>query len=161
MENENQNKLKIYSINIGNCFEYYQINEFKEDEQQRINSIYCNKCQIYSSFSFKKELYSIPEILIIILKRKNTGINIKFDITEEINLGNYIKAKNKASLEYKLISFIGNTFESSFNNIISYYRSPIDDKWYKYDNNEVIKSDILVNEIKDSMIPYIIFYQKK
>ena len=145
------NLQNINSVNMLDCFEYEQNKECFIFN----NSQYCNNCNNIFPFHNKNILYTIPEILIIALKRE-IGSNIKLEFIEELNLMNFIEMKD-TGFQLKLIgviSYIGNE------NYISYCKSPIDLQWYKYEDDSVSKVINFNEQIINYGVPYILFYQK-
>ena len=98
-----------------------------------------------------KKFISIPQYLIIIIKR-NENNDFHFKLDENIDIRTYIgnnDVKDKST--YTLISFIKN-------NLISFCKSPINNKWYiyNYEQNN-IKECHKINE--DKTIPYLLIYK--
>ena len=106
------------------------------------------------------KLYNSPKIFILIFDRENFSQNIKLDFSLELDLTSYFYEQN-TSHKYKLIgvvSYIINDMQNLF--FISHCLSPIDNKWYTY-------NDLIVNEVYDFKsqilnqgLPYLLFYQK-
>ena len=117
--------------------------------------IFCNKCEIM--INSKKKFISYPKILIIIIQDKEKN-HIKFELNEKL-----IIEKKKA--EYELISLIKefnkkDNEEHKNKNVITYFNSPINNLWYKYEEQHDIKSltfDIIEN---DYSIPNLLIYIK-
>ena len=145
--NMNQfNTFNDYTVNILDCFEYYQkVDIFKQE-----NLI----CEKHMNCNYQTLLLSLPEILIIYLDRGRgmyCELNIKFD--EILDLNNYTKYGGI----YELIGVIS-FFSSSERHYIACCKSPIDNKWYCY--KDTIIYFIESSKIKYYDSPYILFYQK-
>ena len=150
--NQNQN-----SVNIYNCFEYNQKIDYFNGE----NAMYCNRCQHESPSSYVTKLYTGPQILIIILNR-GVGIQykVKLEFTETLNLANYIEQNNTGCF-YNLIGVVTHMGESGASgHFIAYCKSPIDKKWYRYNDDLVTEVFNFKQEIMDYAMPYILFFQK-
>ena len=84
------NYQNINSANIDDCFNYNQ----KMESFIRENSIYCNFCKNQLPSFYQTILYSVPEILIIVLNReKEIEFRIKLEFPEVLDLSNYIIRK--------------------------------------------------------------------
>ena len=132
---------------------------FKTVFQPKQDKFYCKTCkQNFNCLSYYN-LNSLPEILTIILDRKEGfeygiefGIDFQFDLKEYLYKWGNIEPKNT---KYELISIL-TYFEKSPNTII--YKSYIDFKWYSYKNGQSELFDIISNEYKG--MPYLLFYQR-
>jgi len=66
------------------------------------------------------------------------------------------------SCKYKLIGFVSHLGETDNNrHFISYCKNPIDDIWYKYNDAIVSKIENFKKDIKDNVIPDVLFFQKQ
>ena len=123
--------------------------------------MYCNRCQHESPSSYVTKLYTGPQILIIILNR-GVGIQykVKLEFTETLNLANYIEQNNTGCF-YNLIGVVTHMGESGASgHFIAYCKSPIDKKWYRYNDDLVTEVFNFKQEIMDYAMPYILFFQK-
>ena len=144
-------------VDINDCFLYNEKTEnFTGD-----NSMYCNNCKRQCDASYQTKLYIAPQILIIILNRgKGIEFNVKLEFWENLNLYNFIEAK-QTGFNYKLIGVVTHMGESGASgHFIAYCRSPIDNKWYKYNDDLVTKVFDVKQEIINYAMPYILFFQK-
>ena len=146
-------------ISLKDCFNYFQRNEIFDGDNQN----YCNICKKLSDFSYSSKIFISPNVLILILNRENDNINnIKLEFTESIDITEFVYSKDIPLIIYDLygvISDIGsNTSDFHF---IASCKSPINKKWYRYDDSSVISITNFENEIMDFGTPYILFYQKK
>ena len=142
-------------ITIYDCFNY----EIKE--RKTSTKIYCNICRNLAPSQYKINLCFAPEIMIIFINRiEGFKSKIKFQFYEQINLGNYIKIKECGFL-YNLIGVVATDDNYLMEkHYFDFCKSPIDSKWYKYDNEKV---SLVINtnqEILNNNVPYILFYQK-
>ena len=152
-------KIKITSnnnknMNIFNCLDYL-VNEYNN-----INICpYCNKSQNFKSI---KSFNSLPEILTIILDYENNSKkDIKYDINDSIDLSKYLFNWNnykKTISKFELIGLMNYVNENN-GYFLGYYKSPVDNKWYLYNNLSSKISN--VNNIKDNKgNPYLLIYKK-
>jgi len=151
--NNNNNKVTIYD-----CFEQYQEPETFMGE----NRNYCNICkQLFNSIYITK-IYSSPNVLVLILNRgKNNMYNVKLDFYETIDITNYVTVKEQ-KLIYELQGVITHYGESGPNaHFLAFCKSPVDKKWYRYNDAVVSPIKNLKNDVIDFGNPYILFYQKK
>ena len=145
-------------VDINDCFLYNQKIENFTGE----NSMYCNKCNKQCNASYQTKLYTTPEILIIVLNRgKGIEFNVKLEFWEDLNLYNFIEVK-QFGFNYKLIGVVTHMGESGGSgHFIAYCRSPIDENWYKYNDDLVTKVYDVNKEIINYAMPYILFFKKK
>ena len=145
------------SINFDDCFEYNQKIEFFNGD----NAMYCNNCKQQLPASYQAFLFTSPQILIIVLNRgKGIEFNVKMEFTESLNLYNYVERKETGYM-YKLIGVVTHIGESGASgHFIACCKSPINNKWYKY--NDDLVSEVF--NIKKDIIEYattcMLFYEK-
>ena len=157
--NQNQilNKLNNNIVNILDCFEYNQKAEIFYDN----NQIYCNNCRQMSNAECVTNLTTAPKVLILLLNR-GAGIQykIKLEFTTELDITNYVSQKT-GNIKYKLIGVITHLGEDGASgHFIAHCLSPIDNKWYTYNDSFVSIVDDFQKQIIDLGMPYLLFYQK-
>jgi len=142
------------TVSIEDCFLYSQSTSY-------LNDYYCNICNRQTNSTFTTYSSVLPNIIIIILNR---GVGIQYDIKitfeENIELKKFVEFLSDECM-YELIGVVTHYGESSANgHFISRCISPIDGKWYSY-------NDALIDEIgyfdKNKFCgghPYILFYKK-
>ena len=158
-QNNNMNQINNDIISIYDCFIFNQKNELFTGQNQN----YCNICkQTYNSI-YNVSLYSCPNVLILILNRGKGNIyNVKLNFYETIDITNYVIIKDKPRIIYNLYGVIIHHGQSGPNaHFLAACKSPIDNKWYRY--NDAIVSPIinLQSELFGFGTPYILFYQKQ
>ncbi len=148
---------KINSVNIVDCFNYNQKMEYFRGE----NSMYCNFCKKVLPAYYRTFLYTGPEILIIILNRgKRNQFKVKLEFKEQLDLSNFIIRKETGYM-YNLIGVISPIGEmSETSHFFACCKSPIDNKWYKYNDESVTPVNNYKEEIIGHTMSYILFYQK-
>ena len=153
--NQNQNN----RVNLYDCFLYNQKNEFFTGSNQN----YCNICKQLSNSIYSSKIYISPNSLILILNRGKGNIyNIKLDFTETIDITQFILQKDMPQIIYNLygvITHIGQSGPSA--HFVASCKSPVDNKWYRYNDSIVNPINDVQKEIIDFGTPYILFYQKK
>ena len=163
-KNNNNYQLSNYiqinnnSISIYDCFHYNQKTELFNGE----NRNYCNKCkQLFDSY-YTSKIYSSPTILILILNRgKGKICNIKMIFDEIIDITDFVLQKEKSKIIYNLYGVISNIDGSGSNaHFVASCKSPIDNKWYRYNDAIVNQITNLQKEVIEFGTPYILFYQK-
>ena len=147
----------INSVNFDDCFLFNQKMDFFKGE----NSMYCNNCNQQLPACYQTFLFTVPNILIIILNRgKGIQFKVKMEFNENLNLFNYVQKKETGYM-YKLIGVVTHMGESGASgHFIACCRSPIDNRWYKYNDDLVTEIVNIQKEIIDYAMPYILFYQK-
>ncbi len=152
---QNQN---INSVNIIDCFNYNQRQEFMQGE----NAMFCNTCNRTENAAFQNYICDCPEIMIIILNRgQGIQFKIKLEFTEFLDIGSYVRNNNNNPCNYKLIGVVTHMGESGASgHFVAFCRSPVDDQWYNYNDDLCFPVNNFKNDVIDYAMPYILFYQK-
>ena len=154
----------IFNINtdrvtIYECFYYNQKGEYFTGQ----NRNYCNYCkQTYDSI-YTSKIYVSPNVLILILNRgKGNEFDVKIDFTETIDITQFILLKDTPQLIYDLYGVITHIGKSGPNaHFVASCKSPVDNKWYRYNDAIVSSINNVQKEIIEFGTPYILFYQKR
>ena len=144
--NYNTNKITIYD-----CFDFSQ-------KAELMRGFFCKKCRGYSDAVCVEKIFNLPNILIIILDRGWGNIyDIIVDFYAEIDLSDYVLLNNKKYIYciYGIITYVQESNEKG--HFIAICKSPVDKKWYKYDDTIVTSVD---SSKVENFNPYVIFYQK-
>ena len=152
--NNNQNNC----VNLYDCFIYNQ----KTDCFTGENRNYCNLCkQLYDSL-YTSKIYSSPKFLVLILNRgKNNIFDVKLNFSEELDITQFVILKDQPTLLYSLYGVITHIGQSGPNaHFVASCKSPIDNKWYRYNDAFVSPISNIQKEIIEFGNPYILFYQK-
>jgi ubiquitin C-terminal hydrolase len=146
-------------VYLSDCFDYYQKVELTDGE----NQMYCNYCNSNSPSYYSTTLYSSPQIFILILNRGRGNIyNVKLNFSEIINIGNYVKMKMNTNLIYHLYAIVTHIGPSSMSgHFIAFCKSPIDGKWYKFNDAIVDYVGDFNNNVSNFGTPYILFYERQ
>ena len=145
-------------VSIDDCFIYNQKTDLFTGE----NKNYCNICKQLSDSNYTSKIYISPNVLVLILNRgKGNIFKVKMDFKETIDISNYIIQKEKPRIMYNLYGVITHIGESGPNaHFVASCKSPVDGKWYRYNDAIVTSIDNFQKEIYDYCVPYILFYEK-
>lgn len=144
---------KDIPIKLIDCIEYYssKINQFQ------FICPYCNNFCLQTSVN---KIYSSPNIFIFILNRgRNNIFSVKMNYPPILELSEYIEL-NTSPNTYELIGVITHLGESGpRGHFIAFCKSPIDEKWYKYNDDKVTEANEY--NIYNEGVAYILFYRYK
>ena len=152
IKNNNNNRVSIYD-----CFYYNQKSDLFTGE----NRNYCNICrQLYDSI-YTSKIFVSPNVLIIILNRGKGNIyDVNLDFNETLDITQFVQQKDCPQLIYNLYGVITHIGESGPNaHYVASCKSPIDNKWYRYDDAFVNPITNIQKEIIEFGTPYLLFYQ--
>ena len=111
---------------------------------------------------YTSKIYISPNVLILILNRGKGNIyDVKLDFTEIIDISQYVLQKDTPQIIYNLygvITHIGQSGPSA--HFVASCRSPVNFKWYRYNDAFVTEINDFQKEVIDFGTPYILFYQK-
>ena len=92
---------------------------------------------------------------------KGNIYDVKLIFSETIDITEYVLQKDKPQITYNLYGVITHIGQSGPNaHFIASCKSPIDNKWYRYNDAFVNPINDIQKEIFDFGTPYILFYQK-
>ena len=137
----------INEINLFDCLYFDQQIKFKFQQ--------CKSCGNYAQFNFKNIIFSSPPVLTFIFNNDLVFPDINFFIAEQINMNLFVEIKE--NINYNLIGIIFITFPDHY---IAYCKSPIDNRWYKYDDAIVEPQNNLNEILTTNGFPYMLFYKK-
>ena len=145
-------------VNIYDCFDYYQ----KSDLFNGDNKYYCNICKQENDSIYTCKIFTSPNYLILILNRGRGNIyKVQLDFPEIIDITEYVLKKETPNIIYNLYGVVTHIGQSGPNaHFIASCKSPVDGKWYKYNDAIVNMITDVKKEIFDFGTPYILFYQK-
>ena len=145
-------------VTLEECFVYYQQNELFTGQ----NRNYCNLCKQLSNALYSTKIFVAPEILVLILNRgKGNIFDVKLIFYEYIDITKFILQRELTKISYNLygvITHIGKSGPSA--HFIASCKSPINDKWYRYNDAIVTPIENIQKDIIDFGVPYILFYKK-
>jgi len=145
-------------VSIYDCFYYNQ----KSDLFTGDNRNYCNICKQLFDSIYTSKIFISSNVLVLILNRGRGNIyNVKLDFFEVINITQFVQQKDCPQLMYNLYGVITHIGESGPNaHFVASCKSPIDNKWYRYNDAFVNPITDLQKEVINFGTPYILFYQK-
>ena len=83
------------------------------------------------------------------------------DFIETIDITQFVQQKDRPQLIYNLYGVITHIGQSGPNaHFVASCKSPIDNKWYRYNDAFVNPINNLQKEVIEFGTPYILFYQK-
>ena len=182
--------VKIDSLSLNQCTEhksddnetnpnrnyniYDCINLFTRKEKlEKDNAWYCSKCKNHKEALKKMEIYKVPPVLILHLKRFKTSktssigpfywsqgkkitAQIDFPI-QGLDLSNYVLGKDKNAI-YDLYAVSNHYGGLSGGHYTAYAKNPLNGNWYDFNDSRV--SPVKENEIVGAAA-YVLFYRKR
>ena len=145
-------------VSLYDCFSYNQKIELFTEQ----NRNYCNICKQLFDSNYCSKMYISPKILVLILNRgRGNMYDVKLDFTEIIDITQFVLNKDFSQLIYNLYGVITHIGQSGPNaHFVASCKSPIDNKWYRYNDAFVNPITNLQKEVIEFGTPYILFYQK-
>ena len=132
-------------ITINDCLNAYKKTKFSEQV--------CDHCKKKDKLEYNNFIMKSPKILMIYLNYEKKQ-KMKLKLEENIYLDNFINNQNNKN-KYELINIVIK-FESNY---ITFCKNLIEEKWYKYEDSNVILSRF--DRLKSDGIPFLLFYLKK
>lgn len=150
----NNNMYNFETVTIEECFIHYQFPEQVEG--------YCNHCQSMTNLQITQNFSALPNIIIITLNRgKGLQYPVKISFNRDLNLGNFVEVFQNES-KYELIGVVSHYgTSSSEGHFVARCKSPIDQNWYYYNDEDVSTVNDFQTEVLCTGDPYILFYKKK
>ena len=145
-------------VSIYDCFYYNQKNELFTGD----NRNYCNICKQLFDSIYTSKIFISPNVLVLILNRgKDNKFNVKLTFYENIDISSFVLRKDTPKIIYNLYGVITHIGQSGPNaHFVASCKSPIDHKWYRYNDSMVNSIEKIQKEVIDFGTPYILFYQK-
>ena len=98
----------------------------------------------------------------ILNRGKGNIYNVKLDFNETLDISQFVLQKDALQMIYNLYGVITHIGQSGPNaHFVASCKSPIDDKWYRYNDAIVNPISNIQKEIIEFGTPYILFYKKK
>ena len=145
-------------VSLVECFTYNQ----KTDKFTGENQNYCNICRKMSDSDYTSKIYISGNVLVMILNRgKGNIFDVKLDFFEHIDITDFVLIKDKPKITYNLYGVITHLGKSGpYAHFVASCKSPVDGKWYRFNDGLVSPISDFQSEIHDYGSPYILFYQK-
>lgn len=150
---------QVEKVHLNECFKIFS----KKEQLDENNTIYCSNCKGHKRGLKKMEIFRLPEILIIHLKRfkqkgqyssKNNKI-VEFPI-EGLDMSQFSIGQEGV---YDLYA-VSNHYGSLEGGHYTAYAKCFDGQWRDFDDNSVS----LVNNVEETIIgasAYVLFYEKR
>ena len=153
-----QNNFMNNTVTLIDCFIYNQKSELFQGENQN----YCNICKQLSNSVYTTRIFVGPNNLVLILNRgKGNVFKVNLIFSEIIDISQFIEQKDKPQILYSLYGVITHIGESGPSaHFVASCKSPVDNKWYRYNDSFVSSINNVQKEIIEFGTPYILFYQK-
>ena len=155
-----QNLIKANKITIYDCLKNYE-------EPKEIN-IFCENCKGNENIISNSKIFLTSHALIFLLNRgidfsdKNKLLTIKFNLEEKIDLSNFIE-EERSPKKYQLIGIVSIYLKEK--RYVNFCESPVDKKWYFYNNEKKIE-DIKLEQVlkihnkdENEFVPTILVYK--
>lgn len=159
------------NISIDDCLERFRIDELLKDD----NKYYCGKCKEHQETFKKMDIYRLPRILVIQLKRFNKGDSsskygygriisgsskntdlIEFPI-EGLDMGKYLLNKEEGKEYMYDLYAVSNHMGSLYGgHYTAHCKNSINDKWYYFNDSSCGSTS------KESIVcssAYVLFYR--
>ena len=156
-KNRNQNN-KNKMVTMFECFNYLQQGSYFTGE----NKNYCNNCKQLTESVYTSKIFICPNILIIILDRGKENIyDIKLDFDLKMDISDFVLFKSGRQIYnlYGVVTNIGGSGPYAY--FIASCKSPVDNNWYRYNDDSVTPISDLKKDLIDYDTPYILFYEKQ
>ncbi|PIA48768.1 hypothetical protein AQUCO_01300006v1 [Aquilegia coerulea] len=154
-------KIRSEAISLFSCLEAF----LKEEPLGPDDMWYCPTCKEHRQATKKLDLWRLPEILVVHLKRFSYSRYLKNKLdtfvnfpTHNLDLRNYVKSNVAArSHTYELYAISNHYGGLGGGHYSAYAKLSKENRWYHFDDSHV--SSINEDEIKTSAA-YVLFYQR-
>ncbi|KAK8897463.1 hypothetical protein M9Y10_015413 [Tritrichomonas musculus] len=155
------------ALTLSKCFEFFSLPDVLDEN----NQWYCPKCKQFVCAEKKLDIWALPQILIIQLKRfYGSGWSAKkldylVDFPEILDMKKYVigPQKNEEEIKYRLYAVSNQFGNLGFGHYTAYARvrdpkEPDADKgWYNFDDSSVSKAS---EANAHSAAAYVLFYER-
>ena len=138
-----------------------------QSNEEILYNTYCNICKKKNIIKVQSLIKTSPNYFVFLIKLNNKEIienlkneGLKIKIEKDIDLDEFIKDSNFDS-KFELIGMIVYNNINNVEEYISYCIHPIDNKWYKFDINNINQIDIDKLLEANDLLPVILFYKSK
>ncbi|KAJ2557444.1 hypothetical protein EV175_001349 [Coemansia sp. RSA 1933] len=149
-------------VTLDECLsEFMRPEKLGEDD-----SWYCSKCKEHQQATKKLDLWRVPEILVVHLKRfqhsrawrDKIDTYVDFPLSD-LDLTQTVVGPKGEALVYDLYSVCNHFGGLGGGHYTAYARSPEDDKWYEFDNSRV--SEVRSPDDVKTAAAYMLFYRQR
>ncbi|KAH7836981.1 hypothetical protein Vadar_008145 [Vaccinium darrowii] len=154
-------KARIEPLSLYTCLEAF----LREEPLVPEDMWYCPQCKERRQASKKLDLWRLPEVLVIHLKRFSFSRSMKHKLETFVNfpihdfdLSNYIANKNNASHQlYELYALTNHYGGMGSGHYTAHIKLLDENKWYNFDDSHI--SPINEEDVK-SAAAYVLFYRR-
>jgi Ubiquitin carboxyl-terminal hydrolase len=157
-------RLRLAPRSLEDCLRLF----LEKDELTGDNKWYCEKCKKHTDATKKTDLWVLPPILIIHLKRfkhddfgragrKNEAV-LKYPITGW-DLSNAVKSRGGGTPTYDLYAVSNHLGGLGGGHYTAYALNRFDDRWYEF-NDSTYSSIDPKTTFEQSSSPYLLFYNR-
>ena len=140
-----------------------------EEELSGSDKWYCPKCKTHVNATKKLDLWMLPPILIVNLKRfeftkKGKRMKILKPIGYDLaqwKLSTFVRGNQTSSQVYDLYATINHYGDKNHGHYTAYACNRMDDKWYEFNDSRCsMMEDDDLSEVEDNMSAYVLFYNR-
>lgn len=158
---QEENNSKNHYIDLYDCLSLFSTNE----TLGKNDLWYCSKCETQMRVYKKLEIWKVPDILIIHLKRFNFNRRsrnkitdlIKFPI-EGLDLDEYIINPKEKGYTYNLFAVSNHTGTLKGGHYTTFAKNSYSDDWFCFNDSHIKKVDDIKSIVTNSA--YMLFYEK-
>ena len=147
---------KKYTLVLEDCFAHSeQVEHFSGD-----NQMFCNDCNHLEDADYQSMLYTVPNVISIVLNRGRANLDFQEDFIFglDLDIKKYIHNESYKHGKYYLIGMVVHSGESSMaGHFIAYCRMDKKSKWYCYNDAWVYECEDIEKKFSENK-PYILFY---
>jgi len=166
--------LKFFKLNISGCYSSNKNKitikdclKYQSEVSQKCKLLICQNCHRKNKFFVYSKIFSSPNIFLFLIDRgivfnskQNKLLKIPLIIEDQLDLQSFIEKKDSPS-KYELIGIVSILIKD--NKYVSMCKSPIDNNWYNYNDEEVEiiehKKVIELSNNYNMYIPCILIYK--
>uniref|UniRef100_A0A8C5HL02 ubiquitinyl hydrolase 1 n=1 Tax=Gouania willdenowi TaxID=441366 RepID=A0A8C5HL02_GOUWI len=133
----------------------------KEERLTDNNKVFCRHCKAHRDSTKKLEIWKVPPIVLVHLKRSALGrwkqklqTSVDFPL-DSLDLCQYVIGPKQSLKKYNLYGVSNHYGGLDGGHYTAYCKNAFKQRWYKFDDHEV--SDISTSSVKSSAA-YILFY---
>ncbi|XP_022604886.1 ubiquitin carboxyl-terminal hydrolase 8 [Seriola dumerili] len=134
----------------------------KEERLTDNNKVFCRHCKAHRDSTKKLEIWKVPPILLVHLKRfsyegrwkQKLQTSVDFPL-DSLDLAQYVIGPKQSLKRYSLYGVSNHYGGLDGGHYTAYCKNGVKQRWYKFDDHEV--SDISTSSVKSSAA-YILFY---
>jgi hypothetical protein len=147
---------KKYTLVLEDCFAHSeQVEHFCGD-----NQMFCNECNHLEDADYQSMLYTVPNVISIVLNRGRANLDFQEDFIFglDLDIKKYIHNEIYKHGKYYLIGMVVHSGESSMaGHFFAYCRMDKKSKWYCYNDAWVYECEDIEKKLSENK-PYILFY---